>query len=75
MNEKLHEIISDIFELEADTIKDTLTANDIELWDSMNHLRLITAIEEEFGIKFTMAEIQSIDSIKILIDLCAKKSS
>ena len=60
MKPELKQIIADLFELDEEQIKENLTPQTIELWDSMNHLRLITAVEEEFKIKFTMDEIQSI---------------
>ena len=46
-----------------------LTPDDVALWDSLNHLRLITAVETEFGVKFSMNDIQSIDSISKLDEL------
>jgi acyl carrier protein len=40
-----------------------LTPDDVPLWDSLNHLKLITAVEQVYGIQFSMADVQSIDSI------------
>ena len=36
-------------------IADDTTADDIEDWDSLEHINLITAIEQHFGIKFAMS--------------------
>ncbi|MCG6939235.1 MAG: acyl carrier protein [Gammaproteobacteria bacterium] len=69
MNEKLTELVAEIFFLDENEVKPELTADDVALWDSLNHLRLITAIEVEFGVKFSMSEIQSIDSISKLNEL------
>ena len=66
MNIKLAEIAAEIFFLDEDEVKPELTPDDVALWDSLNHLRLITAVETEFGIKFSMNDIQSIDSISKL---------
>jgi len=58
MEEKLKEIFSDILDVEEDLITDDFGPTDSPLWDSMNNLRLITAIEEEFIIQFSMEEIE-----------------
>ncbi|HMB77939.1 MAG TPA: acyl carrier protein [Kiloniellaceae bacterium] len=63
MDEKLVDILGDIFDLEPEEISGDLTHEDVPLWDSLNHLKLITAIEQAYGIQFAMAEVQSIDSI------------
>ena len=69
MNIKLAEIVAEIFFLDEDEVKLELTPDDVSLWDSLNHLRLITTVEAEFGVKFTMNDIQSSDSIAKLNEL------
>jgi acyl carrier protein len=66
MNNKLAEIVAEIFFLDEDEVKPELTPDDVALWDSLNHLRLITAVEAEFSIKLSMSDIESIDSISRL---------
>lgn len=69
MNTKLIGITAEIFFLDEDEVKPELTPDDIAMWDSLNHLRLITAVEVEFKINFSMSDIQSIDSISKLNEL------
>ncbi len=73
MPDRLNEIVADIFEIDLQDLKDDLTSDDIELWDSLNHLRLITAVEEGLGVRFSMGEIESIDSIGALRRLVAER--
>lgn len=63
MTEQLYDIFADIFDLEPDEIHDDLTPEDVQLWDSLNHLKLVTAVEQAFGVQFTMSELQSINSV------------
>lgn len=74
MNGKLAEIIADIFFLDENEVTMELTPEDVGLWDSLNHLRLVTAVESAFDIKLSMSEIQSIDNIAKLDELVSTHS-
>ena len=61
--ERLNELFRDFFddddiELDADT-----TADDIDDWDSLNHITLMSAVEEEFGLRFTMGEVSGMKNV------------
>lgn len=73
MLDKLVEIVAELFDLEPTAVDDRLTPEDVELWDSMNHLRLVSAVEEEFGIKLSMQEIESIRSLAALRALIERR--
>ena len=55
--EKLLEILSKVFLLDKDKITDDLRRKDFEPWDSMNHLIIVTEIENEFEIFFEDEEV------------------
>ncbi len=57
MEEKIKDILVEILDVQEKVIQDDFGPNDADLWDSLNNLRLITALEEEFEIKLSMAEI------------------
>jgi len=71
----INEVVADIFGLKASQVDEKLTPGDVPAWDSLNHLRLVTAVEEELGVTFSMDEIQSIDSIGRLRQLIEQKTS
>jgi acyl carrier protein len=75
LNEKLVEIVAELFDLDPAAVDDALTPEDVELWDSMNHLRLVSAVEEEFQIKLSMQEIESIHSLAVLRALVEQRTS
>ena len=50
----LNEVFQDVFDDESITVNEETTADDIEDWDSLEHINLIAAVEQEFGMKFTM---------------------
>jgi len=57
------EIISDIFNIEKDKIFDDLELQNIESWDSMAHMELISTIEDTYELTFTGDEIVDIKKI------------
>jgi acyl carrier protein len=75
VNAKLVEIVAELFDLAPATVDDALTPEDVELWDSMNHLRLVSAVEEEFQFKLSMQEIESIRSLGVLRALVEQRTS
>ena len=54
---KLQEIFRDVFDDETIVLFDDMTSDDVEAWDSLSHINLITDIEAKFGITFTTEEI------------------
>ena len=71
--EKLNEVFRDIFDDETITVTDETTADDIEDWDSLEHINLVNAMEEEFGVKFTMGEIVALKNVGEMADLIISK--
>lgn len=61
--EKLNEIFRDIFDDDSLVITETTTANDVEDWDSIEHINLIDAVEKEFGMKFKMQEVSGMKNV------------
>ena len=71
---RLSDVFEDIFD-EKILISRDMTADDVEDWDSLNHINIIVSIEKEFGIKFTLNELQSQKTVGDTIDLIMKKSN
>lgn len=69
--EKLTDIFRDVFDDEGITLTEATTAADIEDWDSLTHITLLSAVEEEFGVKFGMKAVQNLKNVGELADLIA----
>ena len=54
---RLQDVFRRVFHDDEIAINDATTAADINGWDSMAHINLIVAIEKQFGVKFTAADI------------------
>jgi acyl carrier protein len=70
---ELTEIFRDVLDDETLVLRPDLTANDVEEWDSFNHINLIVAVEQRFGIKFQTAELEGMQNVGHLADLVGKK--
>ena len=56
---RLNKVFRDVFDDDSITVNPKTTANDIEDWDSLEHITLISAVEKGFKMKFKMGEISS----------------
>jgi len=63
---KLRKIFLDAFDQDID-LKSTTTAQDVDGWDSFAHINLILAIEQEFRIRFTTADVEQMHSVGDLV--------
>ena len=70
---KLEEIIAKVFELDISKKKKEMTPLDIEMWDSLSQLNLISSIEKEFQIKLEIDEIFTVTKIGDIYNLLRKK--
>ncbi len=59
MNPRLAELIAETLDIPVASVTPELTRDEHPAWDSLNHLRLVTALEEEFGVQLSMDEIES----------------
>ena len=57
MEQKLRQIMANIFEISSDDVTDESSIDTIEKWDSLKHLNLIVAIEEQYNILITEEEM------------------
>ena len=73
--EKLNTIFQDEFDDENIQVTETTTANDIEDWDSLTHISLIAAIEDEFDMEFTMGEVTSMKNVGEMAEIIISRIS
>lgn len=71
--EKLNEVFRDVFEDDDITVGEDTTSADIEDWDSLEHINLVNAVEQEFGIKFNMGQIVSMKNVGEMVTIIMSK--
>lgn len=67
--ERLNEVFRNVFDDDDIEVEAGTTADDIEDWDSLEHINLISAVEDEFGIRFKMGEVSSMKNVGEMVDI------
>lgn len=72
--EKINEIFQDVFDDCSIIVTPQTVSDDIEDWDSLEHINLIVAIEKEFNIKFTMDEVTSMKDVGQMVGIIMERA-
>ena len=65
-NTKIKKIMSLVFEVPFESIEDDASSDNIDNWDSLRHLNLILALEEEFGVSIPDEEVGNLVNYKLI---------
>ena len=67
--ERLNKVFRDVFDDESITLRDDTTANDIEDWDSFEHINLVVAVQDEFSFKIPMGKVVTMKNVGEMVDI------
>jgi acyl carrier protein len=71
--EKLTPIFREVFSDNNIVLRDDMTADDVERWDSLSHMIMITTVEKDFGIKFKLKDLNKMKQVGDLVSIIASK--
>ena len=71
--ERLNKVFRDVFDDDDITVTETTTSADIDDWDSLEHINLVAAVEQEFGMKFTMGQVVAMKNVGEMADIILQK--
>ena len=71
--ERLNTIFREVFDDEDIVVTDETTSDDIEDWDSLEHINLVSAVEQEFDIKFSMGQVVTMKNVGEMVDIILAK--
>jgi acyl carrier protein len=71
--QQLTPVFRDVFDDDSIVLNPSMTANDIDGWDSQTHVMLTVAAEQRFGIKFRTAELESLRNVGHFAQVIAAK--
>ena len=71
---RLNRVFKEVFDDDTIHIGPKTTANDIEDWDSLEHITLISAVEDEFGMKFKMSEVSTMKNVGEMVSIIEQRA-
>lgn len=72
---KLTTVFRDALDDDSLELTPELSANDIEEWDSLTHVRLILSVEKAFSVRFSTAELSQFENVGQLADMVSEKTA
>lgn len=73
MVKRLNEVFRDVFDDESITVDTNTTADDIDDWDSIEHITLIGAVEDEFKMRFKMGEVSGMKDVGEMMSIIMER--
>ena len=73
IKEKIRNLMSIVLEIDLNKIKDNAEPSSIQSWDSLKHMSLIVALEEEFDIIFTDDELMELLNFELITRIVSEK--
>ncbi len=70
---RLTNVFREVFDDETIEIHDAMTAEEIEEWDSLNHINLVIAVEGDFSVRFTTPEVGNLANVGEFVTLLTTK--
>lgn len=69
LQDKLRSVFIDSLGLDTDADVENLKYRDIDEWDSVGHMALVSAIEDEFDVQFDTDQVIDMSSFKVALDM------
>ncbi len=66
--ERVLRAVSQIMGVPAATLTDASSPDSVDAWDSLRHMNLVLALEEEFGVKFSDEQIMTMSSVERIVN-------
>ena len=73
MEDRTKEVMGSVFNISISSINNDSSPDNIENWDSLKHMNLIIALEEEFDIEFDDEEIVNSMSYALILNILKSK--
>lgn len=67
--QRLNEVFRDVFDDDSIELQDETTSEDIEDWDSFEHINLVVAVQEEFNFKIPMGKVVTMKNVGEMVDI------
>ena len=73
MEEQVRQVMADILNLDMDSIDGSTSKDSTASWDSLSHINLVVALEQEFQVSFDVSEIELMLSYLDIVEALQRK--
>ena len=74
LNERVFKVLSQVMNIPASEVNENSSPENIEQWDSLQHMNLILALEEDLKIKFTDEELAEMVNVNLILKALRSKN-
>jgi len=71
---RVQRIVSDVLQIALEKVTPETSPDNVETWDSIQHLNLVLSLEQEFGIQFSPEEIEQLLSVDLITAFVEEKA-
>lgn len=72
---RLIETMCEVFDVDDLKFRDNMTADNVDGWDSLSHVRFLIAVERQFGLRFTSSEIDGFKNVGEVVDVIVQRAT
>ena len=69
MKERVYKVISQVFNVPIEKINEESSPDNIETWDSLKHMNMVLALEEEFNVQFGEEQVLEMLNVGLIIEI------
>jgi acyl carrier protein len=73
MTARVREIVAEVLDLPANQVADDLSSGNSSAWTSLNHLMLVSQLENEFGVVFSNQEVRALSSVGAILETLGRR--
>lgn len=70
---RVKNILADVLGLDVSEVDETTSKDTVEAWNSLNHLTVVMALEEEFGVQFSDDDMVALVSLPVVVSIIGEK--
>jgi acyl carrier protein len=71
--ERLQPIFQDVFDDSSLRVERSSSGKNVDGWDSLAHINLVSSVEKEFGVRFALGELEDLKNVGEMVDLMEQK--
>jgi acyl carrier protein len=75
MNDEIRKLIANTLDVDLDEMTDNVEIGDLDSWDSIHQLMIVSGLEEKYGIHFSEDDIFDMTSVGTIIEVTKRKVS